>query len=71
MQSHDALPHARAGLLFTISVSLLSWERDPLYDLFPELPLLLLSYLTVSRFVVDQMCAEVSGEFPLLLDSFL
>lgn len=50
MQKHDALCHARAGPLFTTSFSLLSWEHDQLYGLFPELLFFLLSCLPRSRF---------------------
>lgn len=71
MQRHDALSHARAGLLFTISFSFLSWEHEQLYGLFPELPLFLLSCLPHSHFEHDQGHAEVGEEFPLALSSFL
>lgn len=71
MQRHDALSHARAGLLFTTSFSFPSWEHEHLYGLFQELTLFLLSCLPHSHFEHDQGHAEVSEEFPLALNSFL
>lgn len=71
VQRRGALSHARAGLLFTTSFDLLSWEHDQLCGLFPELPLFLLSCLPHSHFEHDQGHVEVSEKFPLALSSFL
>lgn len=58
MQCHGMLPSAGAGLLFTISFSLLPRRHGQLCGLFLELPLLPLSYLSVSHSKSDKYWSQ-------------